>query len=286
MIAIVVLTHNRVHLLRRCVEDVLARTSELTQEIVIWNNGSTDATRSYLESLDDPRITCVHHGENIALNALGPAFRLTRAPYLVGLDDDVVEAPEQWDETLLDAFRRLPSIGFLCTSIAYDPTDAASRYLRHMREVVGAYTPREVNGVRILEGSVGPACTMTSRELYERAGGFRQHRKFVYWRPDVPYQRAIRKLGYGSAFLVDLEVRHAGGPQHSELPRPKLEFYEHETRLTARKDRAKRAILGVPFAAALNRRYRWFDPPLPPFDPRRYDAEPQAAPPPGQSAAS
>ena len=52
-IAIVVLTHNRAELLRKCVENVLQRTSPATAEIVIWNNASSDHTAAYLDSLDD-----------------------------------------------------------------------------------------------------------------------------------------------------------------------------------------------------------------------------------------
>ena len=118
-----------------------------------------------------------------------------------------------------------------------------------MREEVGAYEEREVNGVRILAGSVGGACTMTSRELYERVGGVKENRKHAYWRPDVPYQRAIRKLGYDSAFLADLEVRHQG-LLHSRASRPKLDYHDHEWRLRQRKDRAKKVILRIPLVAA------------------------------------
>ena len=56
-IAVVVLTHNRVQLLEKCVENVLSRTSDSTTEIVIWNNASTDETRQYLDSLDDSADT-------------------------------------------------------------------------------------------------------------------------------------------------------------------------------------------------------------------------------------
>ena len=59
----VVLTHNRVHLLRKNVENVLLRTSPATREIVIWNNASTDGTGEYLDSLDDPRIRVVQQRE-------------------------------------------------------------------------------------------------------------------------------------------------------------------------------------------------------------------------------
>ena len=96
MIAIVVLTHNRVHLLRQCVEKVLGRISEQTTEIVIWDNGSTDGTAVYLDSLDDPRIRVVHHPENIGQNAYAEAFRLTSAPFMLELDDDMIDAPDAW----------------------------------------------------------------------------------------------------------------------------------------------------------------------------------------------
>ncbi len=77
-IAIVVLTHNRVHLLRKCVENVLLRTSNATREIVIWDNASPDGTAAYLESLDDPRIRVVISETNIGQNAYARAFRLRR----------------------------------------------------------------------------------------------------------------------------------------------------------------------------------------------------------------
>lgn len=272
MIAVVVLTHNRLDLLRRCVDNVLLRTSDWTKEIVIWNNDSTDGTHGYLDSITDPRFTVVHHPENLAMNALRRAIDVTTQPYLIELDDDVVEAPTRWDATLLEAYKRLPDIGFLCAGIAENPNDAASRYIEFMRDEIGAYTTREINGVRILQGSVGGACTMTSRDLYERVGGFKEHRRFDYWRPDVPYQRAIRKLGYESAFLVDLEVRHEGGWSSSQ-PNPKRDYHRHERRLRARKDFVKRLLLAIPYVAALNRRFQWFDPPMPRYDPKAFVPE-------------
>ena len=71
-VAVVVLTYNRVHLLSKCVENVLRRTSRATREIVIWNNGSTDGTRGYLDALDDDRLIVVHNDLNIGQNAYEP----------------------------------------------------------------------------------------------------------------------------------------------------------------------------------------------------------------------
>jgi GT2 family glycosyltransferase len=152
VIAVVVLTYNRLHLLRRCVEDVLLRTSGKTSELVIWNNGSTDGTKEYLETLTDPRLRIVHSAENIGMNAYAKAFALATQDYLVELDDDVIEAPMNWDETLLDAFVRLPEVGFLATSLVDDPNDSQALYTKYLREERNAYTRRELNSVTISRG--------------------------------------------------------------------------------------------------------------------------------------
>jgi GT2 family glycosyltransferase len=261
VIAVIVLTHNRLSLFRRCVEDVLLQTSAKTREIIIWNNGSRDGTREYLDGLTDPRIRIVHHPENIGMNAYARAFAMATEDYLVELDDDVIEAPLAWDVTLLDAFLRIPKIGFLSASLVDDPNDSAAQYIKYLREERNAYTRREVNGIAILEGPTGGSCTMTSRELYERVGGFRQNGNFIYWREDAAYVKDIQRLGYGSAVLEGLSVWHAGSPYYSKPNPAKNALYDREGSINARKDLVKRVILRLPFAATLNSRYRWFEPP-------------------------
>lgn len=92
-VSIVVLTHNRCHLLRQCVDNVLLRTSGRTGEIVIWNNASTDGTAAYLDTLIDSRIRVVHHPTNIGVNAYARLFPQTTGDYLIEVDDDVIDAP-------------------------------------------------------------------------------------------------------------------------------------------------------------------------------------------------
>jgi len=268
MISVVVLTHNRLHLFQQCVEKVIARTSSKTREIVIWDNASDDGTREYLDSLDDPRLRIVHHPENIAMNAKARAVALTTCDYILELDDDIIEAPPNWDETLLNAYVRLPDIGYLQASLVDDPNDSASQYLKYMREERNAFTPREIDGIQILEGSTGGGCTITSRELYERVGGFPEHRELAYWHLAQVYQSKIRKIGYRSAFLVGLELWHAGGPHYAAPSPEKYAWHAHAAKVRARKDRVKRLILAVPFATALNKRFDWFDPPEPVYVPR------------------
>jgi hypothetical protein len=102
---------------------------------------------------------------------------------------------------------------------------------------------------------------MTSRELYDRVGGFRQS-KHVFWAEDATYIQDIAKLGYGKAILDGLTVVHHGGPQYSETVPSKQAFFERRRRRDARKELVKRSLLRIPMLGTLNERYRWFEPPL------------------------
>jgi GT2 family glycosyltransferase len=261
VISIVVVTYNRLHLLRRCVDDVLGRTSDKTREIIVWNNASVDGTREYLDTLDDARLRIVHHSENIGTNAYAHAFALTTQDYLDELDDDVIEAPDGWDEQMLAAFVGIPRMGYLSANLVDDPNDSASQYVKYLREERNAYTRREIDGITILEGPTGGGCTMTSRELYERIGGFRQRDDLIFWHEDAAYVHDVHRLGYRSAVLENLSVWHAGSPYYSKTSPAKNAFHIRQARINARKDFVKRVLLRAPFVAALNARHGWFEPP-------------------------
>jgi GT2 family glycosyltransferase len=264
MISVVVLTHDRVHLLRKCVENVLARTSDATREIVIWDNASTDATPSYLATLTDPRIRVVSHGENIGQNGYARAFALTTEPYMVELDDDVTAAPQDWDRTLLEAYQKLPKMGFLAANLVDDPNDVASYVLHHLRPNAypDAYQSVVENGVRLRKGPTGGGCAMTSRELHDRVGGFKEQAGSVFWLEDHAYIDEIQKLGYEAAYLEDLYVHHTGGPYYAPPSPEKDRYWGAFERNTRRKMAVKRALYRVPFLPRLNARHEWFEPPF------------------------
>jgi GT2 family glycosyltransferase len=258
VIAVVVLTHNRAHLLAQCIDNVLSRTCELTTEIVIWDNASTDRTADVLAAVDDPRIRVVRHDRNIGQSAYHDAFMLTSAEYLLELDDDMIEAPDRFDETLLDAFRRLPEVGFLASDLVDDPHDeaAAARY----GVDADKYSEVEVNGVRLLAGPTGGGCAITSRVLYDRVGGFRRQ-KGGFFLEDAAYIADIAKLGYGAYKLADLRLHHAGGAYYSQPSPERQAYWARYWRAQARKAAVKRALLRVPLVRPLNERLGLFTPP-------------------------
>ena len=250
------LTHDRLHLLRSCVENVLFGTSSSTREILIWDNASTDGTAEYLASLEDPRIRVVRSEENIGQSAYARAFRLTSSPYLIEIDDDVTDAPRHWDRTLLDAFTRLPQVGFLAADLEDDPNDEASQYRHRIRP--HEYTLVEENGVRLLVGPTGGGCAITSRELNQRAGGFRENPKEVFWLEDEQYIADLEQIGFRAAVLADLRVHHTGGAYYSKISDEKAEYWRRRFARQERRDAVKRALVRIPLVERLNARFHWF----------------------------
>jgi len=259
-IAIVVLTHNRDHMIDKCVENVLLRTSDATREIVIWDNASTDGTAAYLETIDDPRVKVIRSEQNVGQNGYARSFRQTTSPYLIELDDDVVDAPAEWDKMLLDAYKRLPDVGFLAADLVDDPNDEASRFRHQVRP--HEYTLVEEHGVRVLRGPAGGGCAMTSRELNERAGGFRERPGEVFWLEDAAYIGEIATLGYTCAVLADLRVHHTGGAYYNRtVPKEKEEYWRKYYARLARRAAVKKVLVRVPFVRRLNARFEWFEAP-------------------------
>jgi GT2 family glycosyltransferase len=258
-VSVVVLTHNRVELLRQCVENVLLRTSGTTTEIVIWNNASTDGTREYLDHLTDHRIKVIHHPTNIGINAYSRAFKYATGEFLIEVDDDVIDAPRDWDKTLLEAFLRLPDVGYLAANLVHNPHDITSGVMYGINAHL--YRIEEINGIRLkVGGPVGGWCTLTSRELYDRVGGWTEQSE-AFWLEDGAYVARLGAIGYRAAHVEDLRVLHASGPHYSPTPREKLEYWRDYNRAVARKNAFKRLLLRVPSIRFLNDRHGWFQPP-------------------------
>lgn len=238
---------------------MLLATSPATTEIVIWDNGSTDDTPEYLRSLDDARIRAVCHAENIGMNAYSRAVDMTSGDYIIELDDDITDAPAEWDAMLLDAFRRIGDMGYLSADLVFDENDEASR-LRHVVRP-HLYSEYALAGVRLLDGPTGGGCAMTSRAIYDEVGGFRTDEGKVFWLEDEKYVTDVQRLGYRVAILADLHMHHTGGPYYSSPIAAKDQYWQAYFRGIRRKNRVKRGLLLLPFVPALNRRYGWFQAP-------------------------
>ena len=92
-LGVVIVTYNRITLLKECLSRVLNQTVDINKVIVV-NNNSDDGTKEYLDGINDKRVAAYHETTN-----LGGAGGFNRAlsiaseedfDYVLIIDDDAM----------------------------------------------------------------------------------------------------------------------------------------------------------------------------------------------------
>ncbi|MBN2585753.1 MAG: glycosyltransferase family 2 protein [Candidatus Fermentibacteraceae bacterium] len=88
-ISVVVITWNKLGLLRECIESVRDNARSCSSELIVIDNGSTDGTGEYLGSLKDARILL--NARNLGVSrARNQGIGMAGGRYILHLDDDTV----------------------------------------------------------------------------------------------------------------------------------------------------------------------------------------------------
>ncbi len=257
-IAIVVLTHNRVHLLEKCVENVLlphlgrdARDRDLGQRVDRRHRGLPQDDRRPAHPRRSAATT------NIGQNGYARAFRETTSPYLIELDDDVIDAPAEWDAMLRDAFVKLPDVGFLAADLEDDPNDEASRFRHHVRP--HEYTLVEENGVRLLARAGRRRLRHHLARAQPAGRRLPENTNEVFWLEDAAYIEDIQRLGLHAP---PCSPTCGCTTPAARTTRPRRRRRRSTGATTGRARRAasavKRVLVRVPVVRRLNARFGWF----------------------------
>ena len=105
-VSIVMATHNRREMLERAVRSVLAGQYG-TWQLVIVNDGSSDGTAEYLDSLDDPRVVVVHTEHAGAAAARNMGIDRATGDWVTFLDDDNLMS-SVWTKAIVEFAGRNP----------------------------------------------------------------------------------------------------------------------------------------------------------------------------------
>ena len=129
-VSVLLVTHNRLRMLQKCLSSLLDTTEGHDIEILVWDNASDDGTRQYLDELKrrNDVLRVIHSRKNVGLNAVALSVRLARGFYLVELDDDVLRFPTDWLPSLLAAFRTIPRAGYLAADVVQDDMTNGAKF--------------------------------------------------------------------------------------------------------------------------------------------------------------
>ena len=207
-VSIVLITYNRLNMLRECMTSLLDKTKGDEFEIIVWDNASRDGTGLYLDELSaaHPYLRVIHSPKNVGLNGVARSVKLARGYYVVEMDDDVVRFPDDWLPHMLAAFKAVPRAGYLAANVVQDELTNGNKPGPEAYEVV------DHEGTVVEYGLTGGWCTVTSLEVLSRVGNFPQRPRRVFFSEDGDYGRRCRTAGFAVGILRDVVVYHACGP--------------------------------------------------------------------------
>lgn len=93
-ISIVMPTYNAMPFLKYSVESILAQSFK-DFEFLIINDGSTDKSKKYLDSLSDPRIRVMHQTRHGLVTSLNTGIQEATHPWIARMDADDIALPRR-----------------------------------------------------------------------------------------------------------------------------------------------------------------------------------------------
>ena len=222
LVSVAISTWNRAHLVGRAIRSALAQTFR-DFELLVVDDGSTDATPGVLAGVDDERLRCVRHERNYGISRTrNTALGLARGEWMAFLDDDNEWAPDYLERQLAFAVSR-PGVG-----VAYCRVRLRS-----------AQSGSEVELVELRQGSVfcdlvegwNPfvSSALIRRALLLEAGGLDERLRATEDR-DL-WMRLAQRTEFAGASDALLIYHERHGPQLSRNP----DFLDRDAAILAEK---------------------------------------------------
>ena len=212
-IATVIVTYNRLTLLKECLEAVRAQSLK-SDKIIIVNNNSTDGTAEYLSTVDDERVDCVNLEENIG-GAGGFSYGMKKAvqegyDYVWIMDDDSIPQINALCN-LSKAFSLADNVGFAASKVIWTDGMPHKMNIAEIKIMSRDYT--DIYNTYSREDIPAFLCTYASfvsllidTKVIRKIG--LPIKEFFIWSDDVEYIERIRNNGYIGLYIDNSVVLH------------------------------------------------------------------------------
>lgn len=162
--SVVIPTRNRESLVQRAIRSVLAQTFE-GFELIVVDDGSTDATQSAVTAFDDPRARYLHQPPSGAAAARNRGARAARGGILTFLDSDDTVEPLWLEKTL--PFFADPDVALVFCGARQVDTQG-----RPIDELPPHYMGPMLNG---WTGLFNDGTFLVRRQVFEAVGGYTEN---------------------------------------------------------------------------------------------------------------
>lgn len=205
----VIVTYNRLALLREAVKSVGSQTYAVKQIIVV-NNGCTDGTTEWLAERKD--IIAVHHSENIGASG-GFQSGIRRAasfntPWIWLMDDDTFCE----EETLEQLIKCIPNIdqkiGFIGSKCRWNDGEPHLMNVPDIKPRFNKTIPfnnYDQFDLLLTESNSWVSLLVNTRAVKEVGLPYKE---FFFWSDDLEYTQRISKAGYLGLYCMKSTVLH------------------------------------------------------------------------------
>ena len=223
--SIVIPVWNKVELTRQCLIALASSTTNVSFEVIVVDNGSTDGTEEFVNELKgDIQIIC--NQENLGFaKACNQGARAARGKYLVFLNNDTIPQPH-WLKPLVSEVEEHPEVGIVGSKLLFADESIQHAGVVFMRSLLSPYhiylgapgTLPAVNQRREFQ-AVTAACMLIRREVFEAVHGFDEG--FINGFEDVDLCLRVREQGHQVIYqprsvLYHLESQTPGRNDHDE----------------------------------------------------------------------
>lgn len=213
-VSIVIPVYDQIHYTYACLLSILEHTKDVSYEVIVADDMSTDATRELEKYTQNLRVVRSGTNQGFLKNCNYAAAR-ARGHYLMFLNNDT-QVTEGWLKALVDLIRSDPTIGMVGSKLVYPDgrlqeaggiiwSDGSGWNYGRLDDPDKA----EYNYVKDVDYISG-AAILLSRALWEQIGGFDERYAPAYCE-DSDLAFAVRRAGYRVVYQPLSKVIHFEG---------------------------------------------------------------------------
>lgn len=214
-ISFVMLTWNRKEFVKMNLESFYKNVSKkYSYEFIIMDNGSDDGTVDVLKeySAKDPCMKIIYNKTNEGLQAYKKLFKAAKGKYIIELDDDVIEYPENFDFVMVDYLTSFKKVGILALDVVQN------EYTTGAKPPESNYSDCVLGNKTVQLGPCGGWCCIFKRIDYHLVRFFFERKQLNMALGEdglLNYymQRVLRKK---CGIIKNIKCLHASGPFYSK----------------------------------------------------------------------
>ncbi|MCK9859779.1 glycosyltransferase [Paenibacillus sp. ATY16] len=209
-VSFVVLAYNHLEITKRCIDSLLLHTPLEGNELILVNNGSSDGTQAYFDSI--PGASPVHLPQNVGpVNGFNVGMNAAQGKYIALISNDMI-LTSGWLPNLIACIESDPGIGFVSPGANYvsnfQQISLPFQTLEEMQVEAKAYNVSDPNKweerVRLM-----PVILFSLTDRLREIGGYDPRFYFgEFGDDDISYR--YRRAGYKLVYAGDTFIYHHG----------------------------------------------------------------------------